>query len=66
MEFASAEFQIRIYSVNPVGIFIESIITDFILYIKKNQQTACNTDRQSENVNKGIHFVAKEISKCDL
>jgi hypothetical protein len=52
--------------VNPVGLGMKFIITQFKTHIKKNQKAGSHTHGKSQDINQGEHTVAPEISECDF
>jgi hypothetical protein len=54
------------YPVNLIGMFMVSIVTQFILYPKKNHDAGCQTQRKSKYVQYSEQFVSGYVPKCSF
>ena len=52
-------------AIDPVGIFVKSIVAQFVLYKEHDQHAARNTNGESRDVDKRIDFVTQECADGD-
>jgi hypothetical protein len=45
---------------------VKTVITQLVLHPKQNQDAASQANGQTENINEGKGFVAKQVSESDL
>jgi hypothetical protein len=68
MQLHRSVFVIKLsaYTPDPVGIRMIFIETQFIRDIQPDQQTASDSYREPEEVDKAEAFIAQEVAQCDF
>src|SRR6185312_1962946 len=51
---------------NPVGLFIEAVVAEFMDHKKQDKQTGGNANGQSKNIDGREGFIAPEIAETEL
>jgi hypothetical protein len=59
-------FYVAYNPVNTVTLTVKLIITQFKMYVKKNQETGCHAYGQSDDIDQRKYPVAPEISECNF
>jgi len=61
MELAAAQFNIGIDPVNPVGMGVVPVVTEFIHDEQGNQEKTRQPNSQPDDVNEGVNFIFLQI-----
>ena len=65
-EMISGDFQIRPQPIDPVSLFMVSVVAQLVKNIGCDQDTSGDADGQSNDVYKGKGFVFPQVDKSDL
>ena len=47
-----------------MGVFVEAVVTQFVLHVEPDKDTAGHAGGKTRNVDDGLELVSKEITPC--
>jgi hypothetical protein len=62
----AAKVDVTVNAINPICLFIESIVIQFVYHVNKDEQTSCKPDSQAKNVDGRIALVLPKIAHGNL